>query len=336
MSDSGATAATRVSAIQSESGAAERQGKTRGYLAVLAAVFLWGCTYLLLGELLKRFSPAELITIRYAGSLVLTIVIFGRSMREHQRRYAAQPQPQPEQASYLGSLSPMVIAMLAGFALAGAAFTQKYGIYLTGDAVHSAFLSALIAVCVPFLQKLFGDVLSLKRVMLPVGLAVVGTAMLTKWTMPTRGDVLLLACAVFYGLQSVLIGKIKTRIHYAAAHAAACVCCILAAVPFLVIIGKKAFVSPSTLAEWIGLAALTVLCTFVPWNLVHYAQQFKNIDAYRVGLLYTLEPVVTAGIGIPLMYLGVPVLVQPLTIISVVGCFFIVAANERMAKLDAN
>ncbi len=336
MSDSEATAATRVSAMQSTSRPVERQVKIRGYLAVLAAVFLWGCTYLLLGELLKRFSPAELITIRYTGSLVLTIFIFGRSMRGHQRRTAQLQLQSAKGSSYLSTLSPVIIAMLAGFALAGAAFTQKYGIYITGNAVHSAFLSALIAVCVPFLQKLFGDALSLKRVLFPVGLALVGTAMATKWTVPTRGDVLLLACAAFYGLQSVLIGKIKTRIHYATAHAVACVCCIIAAIPFLVVIDKKTLVPPSTLAEWIGLAALTIFCTFVPWNLVHYAQQVKNIDAYRVGLLYTLEPVVTAGIGIPLMYLGAPISVQLPTIISIVGYVLIVAANERMAKLDAN
>jgi threonine/homoserine efflux transporter RhtA len=283
-----------------------------------------------LAELLNRhFPPAELIAIRFAGSLLLTIAIFGRSMLRH----APQPRSMSEADSHGSALSPMIIAMFAGFALAGAAFTQSYGIYLTGAPVHSAFLSALIAICIPFLQKLFGDALSLRRVLFPVGLSVIGTAMLIKWSVPKLGDVLLIICAVFYALQSTLIGKIKKRIHYAAAHAIACMCCILSAVPFLATIDHKTLICPSTFIEWIGLAALAILFTFVPWNLVHYAQQFKNIDAYQVGLLYTLEPVVTAGIGIPLMYLSSYISVQPL---SILGCFLIVAANERMAKLDAS
>src|SRR5512141_2395088 len=111
----------------------------RGYLAVFGAVVLWGCTYLLLGELLKRFPPSELIAVRYSGSLLLTLLVFGRSMRTHRRQRARQ---QAGPGPPWNAVPPLFVAMLAGFALAAAAFTQKYGIHLTGNAVHAAFLSA--------------------------------------------------------------------------------------------------------------------------------------------------------------------------------------------------
>lgn len=297
--------------------------RARGYLAVLAAVTLWGCTYLLLDVLLKRhFPPSELIAIRYSSSLILTLVVFGRSISKYNVKVENQT-------------TSMQIAVGAGFALALAAFTQNYGIQITGDPVYSAFLSALIAVLIPLLQKLTGDSLSLKKVMAPIGLALIGTALLIRFQIPTLGDVLLLGCALFYAAQTVLVGKIKTRIHYAQTHAIACACCIVTALPFL-LKDLDRLIGPSTTQEWIGLSALAVLSTFLPWNLIHYAQQVKNLDAYRVGLLYTLEPVITAAVGLPLMSLGAPISVKSMTLTAIIGCLLIVVANERMAKLDAN
>ncbi len=179
-----------------------------GVLSLFAAAFIWGSTFVAQSVGMEYIGPLTYNGIRFLmGAAVLLPLALLREKRAGRAGHATPLNDKNERRSLLlhGALLGAALCVASDFQQAAFLYTEPGKI---------AFITALYMLFVPLLGLPFG-----KRVPLFIwGCAALGGAGMYVLSMPAggagswnRGDLLSLACALFFAVQILLVERFSPR-----------------------------------------------------------------------------------------------------------------------------
>ena len=251
----------------------------RAHLLLIAVVFVWGATFVLIKDALQDVSPLLFNFIRMAIAFACLAVVY----RSHWRH-----------------ITPRALASgaVVGFCLAMGYQFQTAGLRLTTPS-KSAFITGLVVVLVPLLSAL--PFLRPKGAHAPrwnaycgAALAFGGIVLLTApayagldFTAINLGDVLTLGCALGFALHVLALAHTLSRVPYTQLALLQIGFCAM----FMAITGPL-FEHPHI--RWtprviLALLIAALLATAAAFTIQTWAQQF--LPATHTALILALEPV---------------------------------------------
>ncbi len=237
-------------------------------LVLLTAV--WGSTFFLIRDLVATVPPVDFLAIRFTIAAVLMVVIFRRPLRALDRR---------QWTAGLGLGAVYGLAQIL----------QTIGLAHT-DASVSGFITGSYVVLTPLLAA------ALLRERIPrstwyaVLLAAAGLAVLSlRGVSVGFGEALTLACAVFYALHIIGLGRLSTASNATGMAAVQviviAVVCSVAAVP-------DGITWPSGTGQWVSVLYMATAAGVLALWAQTWAQ--AHMSATRAAIVMTLEPVFAA------------------------------------------
>lgn len=282
-----------------------------GQCLLIAATLLWGTSFIILKNALDTLPVTFVLTVRFLASALILFAVRFKKIIKISKRAA-------------------IMGLIAGAVLASAYLLQTYG--LKGvSAGENAFLTSTYTVMVPFMCWLFfkkkPDAFSIVAAIL----CVIGTGFVALFgggnLLFGIGHALTLACAVFYGLQIIVLSSLKKE-----DDSLSVLFIELAVVGVVSLIGFVSFETGSFKPSAINLdiilrlAYLTLLCTLGAQGLQLVGQRFVNPS--QSSLLLSFESVF--GLFFSAIFGG-----ESLTVFSVIGFAFIfVSVIVSETKLD--
>ena len=232
-----------------------RRETIRADLLLLVASAIWGVAFVAQQDAAKSLDAVSILGIRFLmGAAILAPVIIVRRVRKVNM-------PSPSALLWSGGL-------FAGLAMLLAAYLQQRGIEST-TASSAGFITGLYVLFVPLIGLMLGQRVGWSA-WLGVTLATVGLYLLSVSAElhMSRGDLLVLGCAVIWAIHVLIIGRYAPR----------CDPIELAAVQFLVTgVVAALFMMSRGLPEWSHISSSWISLTY--------------LGALAVGVAFTLQVV---------------------------------------------
>lgn len=251
--------------------------QTLGKLALLATALIWGTSFIVLKSTLSDIGPLWTLAIRFTVSALLLLAFTGRRIFKVSRRCLKG-------------------GVVLGVCLAVAYTLQTYGLVYTTPG-KNAFLTATYCVLTPFLAWLvykrkpgLSNAIAAFLCISGIGLVSLSEGM----TEVNAGDMLTLACGIFYALQIIVMEQYRDS---GDAVAISAVEFSAAAVFFLVsalLFEKMPSAVPTS--AWVSVLYLSVMCTAVCFFLQAWGMQYTSSST--AAMLMTLESVFGALLSV--------------------------------------
>jgi drug/metabolite transporter (DMT)-like permease len=251
------------------------------HLLLLAVVFVWGVTFVLVKDALQDASPLLFNLLRMTSAFIVLAVVNRRQLRQISRE-------------------ALISCLIVGLFLAGGYQFQTVGLALTTPA-KSAFITGLVVVFVPLLTIVpafrsaktpaprwttaFGVLLAFSGLLLLTTPA--GTSWHKLFANIGLGDMLTVACALAFAGHLIALSHTSSRVPTGQ----------LATLQIGVAAAFMAITLPSggrphlaiTPRLLIALAVTSLLATAAAFTIQSWAQQ--HLPATHTAILLTLEPV---------------------------------------------
>jgi drug/metabolite transporter (DMT)-like permease len=275
-------------------------------IAIVAAMAVWGSTFVVTKAAVREFPPLTLALLRFAIACAVLAPFLRRGALAGLRRSASPRR--------------LVFLSLTGVAMFTAAFNVAlvYGSAAQGALLYAG-IPAVVAVCaVLFLKERLGQRRAVGVVLSVVGAVVIvaaGAPSARDAPAPLIGAALMIWTIVLWGAYTVAAKPI------AAADQAA-VTFVLAAIGALVLLPVSAaelaiLPWPSPTAEgWLGVLYLGAFATAGAYALYNFA--LRALDASTVGAFTSIDPIV--GIVTAFLFLG-----ETLSSVQVLGAAIVLA-----------
>jgi drug/metabolite transporter (DMT)-like permease len=270
-----------------------------GLVALLFAVAIWGASFVVVKDGLDELPPFQLLLSRFA---VATVILLPFAVgRPRFRATATRP-----------GVWLLGCVLFAGLAL------QTEGLASTSPA-HSAFLTSLSVVFVPFLCWFVFRRRPHPLEWIAVGLCAAGLTFVYSGfgASATVGDGLSLLCALAFAFYVLLAERVSRTSDLISAMAIQCLCCFLLsviAVPFE-FDGLELPMSASAIFAVLYVGGLATAAAF---GLQLFAQ--RRLNAVETAIVLTLEPAVATVTSLLLGY-------EPFTVgLAVGGTLLVVGA----------
>ncbi len=245
----------------------------KAHLLLLLATFFWGATFVQIKDALRQITPLTFNAIRMiVGGVALVLV--------YRRHLTRVPVPTVKVSVLLGAL------LWAGYS-----FQTKGLVYTTPS--KSAFVTGVSIVLVPVFLALFWRRTVNRRTALGVALAMAGLYLLTVpaaaggFAAINRGDLLTLGCAVVFGFQIIVVGRVMMHHrfeHIGPLQIVAAATLMTATAPLL---ERPVIVwSPRVIA---AILVTGLLCTAAAFTIQAWAQQF--LPPTHTALIFLMEQV---------------------------------------------
>lgn len=244
---------------------------TANAMLLLVTIF-WGFSYLFMKMGLHSIQEYNLIALRFGIAFFLAAAFFPTRLR----RATAQT---------------IRYAFILGFILFLVFSCITFGIKFTSTS-NAAFLVSLTVIFVPLLVSLVARKLPANKVMIGVGLALLGVGLLTlnNQLRINLGDFLCVAGALLYATHIIITEKLTMAVDS-----------LLLGIIQLGFAGALGFIFsllletprfPINLQEWLPILALSILCSAIGFVVQTVAQQ--HTTSTNTGLIFSLEPVFAA------------------------------------------
>jgi drug/metabolite transporter (DMT)-like permease len=293
-------------------------------LAALAAVTLWGISFVATRAALSEISPIPLVFTRFAlGTAFLLTILAVR------RRLEIPPRECWPTLAAMGFVGIFLHQML-----------QAHGLALT-TAVHAGWLIGLIPIWSALLSavvlrerlgsaKVVGLLLGFAGAALVVTRGKLSGGLLALPT--TRGDLLILASTVNWALYSVVGRRTLARLGSARATAFAMLAGWAMLAPLFVLSAGWTEYARISAAGWAAIAFLGIGCSGLGY-LFWYAA-LEKLETSRVAAFLYLEPLVTLAAAAVL--LGEPVHGTTVVggLIVLAGVFLVSGARSPMTTVN--
>ncbi|WP_438316501.1 DMT family transporter [Sporosarcina sp. FA9] len=245
-------------------------------LLLVLVTFCWGSSYLFMKMGLDSISEFNLIALRFGLAFILAGAIFYRRLLKM-------------------NLQTLKYSMLLGFILFVVFTAVTFGLKTTTTS-NTGFLISLTVIFVPlintvvFKQRLEG------KLLVSILLAIVGIAFLTlQYPFKiTFGDLLCIFAAFFYAIHIIVAGIATKKVDTLSLGITQLGFAGLFGLLFSLIFETPTF--PNSTISWIAILVLSILCSGVGFILQIVAQKYTT--PVRTGLIFTLEPVFAAILGV--------------------------------------
>jgi len=255
-------------------------------LVLLGVTFTWGATFVLVKEAVDLMPPFMFLGVRFllgAGILALFMALFFRDTLRGISR------------------DMWLTGSLLGLLLFGGYAFQTFGLLYT-TASNAGFITGLSVVLVPLFAFLILRHHVKPNALVGILAATGGLALLSlsggTFAMNV-GDLLVLCCAVCYGLHITLVGKWTSRYHALPFALIQIVSCgVFNVLGGLLFEDYQAALQPDVLFEGTVIAAL-LICSIIATAIAFVAQnQFQKFTTpTRTALIFATEPVFAAATG---------------------------------------
>jgi drug/metabolite transporter (DMT)-like permease len=276
--------------------------------ALALAGLIWGFGFVAQKNALDHIGPFTFVAARFLISALFVLPFVLREKGFHKLHVAINPRNTKRLLILCGAFSLAVIL-------------QQYGMKIA-SVTHTAFLTSLYIVMVPFVSRIFHRQALSAPVLIASLLAVVGIWLLSGGQTDalsidfSRGDGMVLLCTVCFAIQVVVMGRLAKRVQ----------------LPFVI-----------SLLQYlaVGLAALVMALLFENIHLPDLLQAWQPIlfaGLASGGIAYTLQsvamqhtPVADASIIMSSEALfgaigGMWLLGEKITVIGIIGCCAIMLA----------
>lgn len=240
-------------------------------LALLAVTALWGWTFVVVADAVAVYGVLAFLALRF--TLAATVLAAGWGRRLDRRT--------------------MVAGAGIGAFLAAGYLLQTFGLRLTSP-TNAGLITGLFVVIAPVADHLLYRTSMRRSAWAAVALSVAGMALLAGGTSlrPASGDLLILACALAFGLHIAVLSR-----HAARFDAGALTLAQMATLAVVFAIGWAALepLRPPTPPVWGAVVITGLLASAAAYAIQTWAQQ--HLSAARTALILTAEPVFAAMFG---------------------------------------
>jgi drug/metabolite transporter (DMT)-like permease len=285
-----------------------KSSPTIALVALVAVTAVWGSTFLVVQDAIARMPVMDFLAWRFLVASVVMIVLRPTCLRNLTRREL---------------LRGVGLGMVLGLGY----IAQTYGLRYTSAAI-SGFITGMFVVLTPVMSWLLLRRKTSRSTWMVVALATVGLALLSLngWSVGI-GELLTLACAVFFAIHIVGLGEwssqYKPYTFSLLQIGAVAVISLIAATP-------QGIAVPPDLRAWGVIGITGVLATALAFLVQTWAQSLMS--ATRAAVVMTMEPVF-AG------FFAVVIGGNRLTLRTLIGAACIVAAmliiNLKSGRSDS-
>lgn len=278
----------------------------RAEMLMLLVTFCWGSSYLFMKEGLASIGPFTLIAYRFLIAFAASALFLGKAWRHVNWEL-----------------------LKAGF-IVGSIVVVSFGAMVIGlestTTSNAGFITSLMVVFIPFVERYVYQRPLRREILGTSAILVVGIGFLTlhDGLRVNPGDVLCLAGAVINAGQVCYMSRLLTRldplplgvIQFGVAGVWGVILSILLETPAL----------PAGGSGWFAMLYLGLVCSAFGFIAQMVAQKYTSAE--RVGILFCLEPVFAAMIGV--IYLH-----EPFSLSSFVGAVLVltgVILSGRVGK----
>ena len=282
------------------------KGQRVSYIALFAAIFIWGFAYVVTKTGLSTVPPMLFALLRYAvASVLLVPLALARG------GLSRLPQPVPWKTLMLMSLTGVTVYyILFNLALAYTTASQT-------ALIQSAFPAIVAIMAFVWLHEHVS-----RRRVIGIVLAVVGVVLIVANTEadagarnPLLGNALAFASVLVWGVYTILAKRMSKADPIAVTATISLIGTILL-IPAVVIEGASVSLSSIPMSGWVPILYLGALASATSYLL--YSRALRDIDASLVGTFINLSPV----IGV---VAGVVVLDESVTVPAVIGGILVLA-----------
>jgi drug/metabolite transporter (DMT)-like permease len=259
-------------------------------LALLGVGFVWGAAFVLMKDAIKQQPYMDFLATRFTVAFLAMLIL-----RPH--------------VSLKFEKGDVSYGALLGVVLALGYITQTIGLELT-TAATSGFLTGLYVVFTPLIAWLVMRQSVAKRVIAGVVIALAGLAVFSGAATDVEfqlGQIWLVACAVFYAIHILLLGKHgKGRSAYRFAMLQIGWMAVVTWA-FAIVDGYQ---PPPNAEVWFAIFFTAILSTVLAFWIQTWAQTL--IDPARVALIITSEVIFTALVAVAVGQ-------EPITFAMIIG-----------------
>jgi len=251
--------------------------KTSPTIALIALVGVcaaWGGTFLAMQKAIARVPVLDILAIRFTVAMLAMIALRPTALRHI-------------------SKDELIHGVLLGLALGAGYITQTFGL-LYASAMVSGFITGMFVVLTPVMSWLILRRRITRKIWLAVALATLGLGLLSLhgWAVGP-GEMLTLACAVFYAIHIVGLGEWSAKYD---SYSLAILQIGTVAVLTLIAATPHGITLPPDAGIW-GIVALTaILATALAFLVQTWAQSI--ISPTRAAVVMTMEPVFAGIFGV--------------------------------------
>jgi len=254
--------------------------RTKAKWGLFLITTLWATAPTLIKISLSEVQEFNLIAIRFLGAFCLLALLF-------RRQFAASNRDLVIRAFGLSIVLFLVF------------ITMTFGVRLT-TASKAGFLTCLPVIFVPIFALFFFKRKPERRLLIGIGIAVIGIGLLTLKSdfSINAGDVLCLLCSLFYGLYIILLESFTATSEP-----------IALSIIQMGLVGTYAmFMSytteqphlPHQMITWLSILILTVFCTAVAFVIQTIAQ--KHAPSEDAAIINTLEPLLSVAFAFSILH----------------------------------
>jgi drug/metabolite transporter (DMT)-like permease len=227
---------------------------------MLVVTAVWGWTFVLVKDAVTQYPTLPFLQIRFALALFVMALVVRR----------------------LPSRRELRIGAVLGVVLAAGYLTQTAGLAITSPG-NAGLITGLFVVLTPLINRLFGAPIHWWT-WLATLISLGGLVLLTGGPSGMNvGDVLVLACAVLFGLHIVLLGKWSPGLSSAPlAMVQMGTCAVLFSA------GGTLSLRPPSAAVWFAIVVTALFASAVGYFIQTWAQ--GQISANRTALILATEP----------------------------------------------
>ena len=269
-----------------------------GKAGLIIVTVIWGSSFALNDVALKVFTPVQLLTLRFGIAGILMLVVFWKQVKKIEKE-------------------ELFRGVILGVILFIAYILQTIALLYTTPS-KNAFLTAFSVVLVPIISFIFLKSKVERKDILGACLSLAGVALmsLTDLTMINLGDLLTLACAIFFALYIIYTTKyVKGGNPYSLTTIQLLTAFILSGVTGLFL--NETWDFTSTVANG-SILYLAIFCTLIAYLLQTMSQRYTTSSETAVilsmeslfGMIFSMiivnEHITTkTALGACLIFLGV-------------------------------
>ncbi len=269
---------------------------SRANILLILIALIWGGTFIIVKQSLAVLHPMQVIAYRFTLAFILVFLAKYRTVRRHWR------------ASLLPGIG-------LGLLLFIAFTTQTYGLKFTSPSV-SALITGTNAVLVAIFEALFRRKRLSRNSITGVLAATTGLILIT-WSGASftfgYGDLLTLACAIFFALHINATGQALTRCDPSTISVIQFAFVALAAWCTLITASNLEVNFPAT--TWYALIYLGLMATGLAFLAQSYAQ--RDASPVHTAIMLATEPAFATVLAVSLGF-------EPLTIRLLIGGVLII------------
>jgi drug/metabolite transporter (DMT)-like permease len=251
-----------------------KSSPTIALIALLAITAVWGSTFLVVQDAVKRMPVMDFLAVRFTVATLVMLAIRPTCLRGMSRA---------------GFIRAAGLGVMLGMGY----ITQTYGLQHTSASV-SGFITGMFVVLTPVISWVLLRRGANRNTIIAVVLATVGLGLISLhgWSMGT-GELLTLACALFFALQIVGLGEWSAKYD---TYSLALVQIGVVAVIALVASVPGGITLPPDGAVWGAVAITAVLATAAGFLVQTWAQSL--VSPTRAAVVMTMELVFAGLFGV--------------------------------------